>query len=502
MTDRGYITKDLPFLDEHCHSVIEEILKVTHNYWDFSQALSKKAIEKDCYSNLVILAIHHARRLHDKESVIRIVDAHPEMSVLFPYEHPDGSYSEADKELIEKSIASNQSLSIIFHLLMRLYRSTAIGSPEEEYAKVKIEDFLSENRQMRLHGAEYLGHTGWRFKTLGQPEVAFNHILEALELAKESGDKWYQAILLIMLAEVSGQWRRTKNSYADTRKHLEKAVDLCKEINDRAGISEALQTMSVFASGRWELGEALDCQLEAVLIQGEIGDIFPGAAYNLGAYYTSIGDEKSAEEWYKLVEEHEISMGPYSWFHKVGMHLDRGNIKAAEKALAKATELTMLSGIETALGQLYLTTAGFEQRRGDLDSAIEYAQRALDINERASRQVRVRRCLLTLAEIELEQFMPTKQNHMEESSGPWMKRLEQELEVNEIPGLEARLMLMKSELRIRQGRYEEAEQLLDEVIDFTDGSAMRFVHKEALEKKESLVEEGVLPVDAPIHLRE
>ena len=83
-----------------------------------------------------------------------------------------------------------------------------------------------------------------------------------------------------------------------------------------------------------------------------------------------------------------------------------------------------------------------------------------------------------------------------------MKRFEQEVEINDIPGFKARLMLMKSELRMRQGRHEEAEQLLDQVIDFTDGKVMRFVHKEAIEKKEAWVEEGFLPVDTPRQPRE
>jgi tetratricopeptide (TPR) repeat protein len=391
-------------------------------------------------------------------------------------------------------------LVITFYMLMRLYRATAIGSPEEEHAKTKVGQFLVENEEMRLHGADYIGHIGWRFR--GEIDETLDYYMKALELARESGDKWHQASLLTLIAEMASQYKKDKDSYSVAKKYLGEAIELCREIGDRGGVGNALQTMAVFAYGRGELGEAFDCQLESALIQGELGEVHAGAAYNLAGLYGEMGDKKSQQEWNKYVENRENEMGPYSWFSKVASYLEQGNIREAEKALEKATKLTMDLGYESALGRLYQVTASIEQARGDLESAMDYVQRAFEIYERVSRQVRVRLSLMKLVELELEMFMPTKQNRMDELSGKWMKRLEQEVEINDIPGIGARLMLMKSELRMRQGRHDEAEQLLDDVISFTDGKTMRFVHKKAVEKREGWVKEGVLPVDTPRQPRE
>ncbi|MHA2157967.1 MAG: tetratricopeptide repeat protein [Candidatus Thorarchaeota archaeon] len=500
LKERGSITKDLPFLNEEVRSVVESILEVTNNYWDFSQALSKVALDPDCHPNLVYLSYYHSSRLRDKETTTKIVDAHPELPLPYPMYLPLGTVYEDDKVLIEKSIELNQNLAITFYMLMRLYRATAIGSTEEEHAKTRIEEFLAENEDMCLHGADYLGHTGWR--CIGKPDEVLDYYNKALELARESGDKCHQVGLLTLIAEIASQYKKGKDTYADAKKYLGEAIELSREIGHRAGVASALQTMAVFAYGRGEIGEAYDCQLESAIIQGELGEVDISAAYNLSGIYQEMGDRKSAKEWTRLVEERENEMGPYSWFTKVTSYLEQGNMREAENALEKATKLTMDLGYESALGRLYSITSLFERARGDLESAMDYVERALEIYDRASRQVRVRLCLQNLVKMELELFMPTKQNRMDEFSGKWMKRLEQEVEINDIPGFKARLMLLISELRIRQGRHDEAEQLLDDVISFTDGKTMRFVHKKAVEKREEWVQEGVLPVDTPRQPRE
>ena len=497
---RGSITKDIPFLDEEVRGVIESILEVTNNYWDFSQALSKVAVRPDCHPNLVYLSMYHSSRLRDKETTTKIVDAHPELPIPYPMFFPLGTVYEDDKVLIEKSIELNQNLVITFYMLMRLYRATAIGSPEEQHAKTKVEEFLAENEDMRLHGADYLGHIGYRLR--GRPDEVLDHYMNALELARESGDKWHQASLLTLIAEIASQYRKGQDAYVNAKKYLGEAIEICREIGDRGGVANALQTMAVFAFSRGEFGEAFDCQLESALIQGELGEVNTAAANNLAGLYGVMGDKKSAQEWHRLVMDRQNEMGPYSWFPKVESYLEQGNMREAEKALEKATKLTMELGYESALGSLYSLTASFEKARGDLESAMDYVERALEIYDRASRQLRVRVCLRQLVELELELFMPTKQNRMDEHSGKWMKRFQREVEINDIPGFEARLMLMKSELRMRQGRHEEAEQLLDDVISFTDGKTMRFAHKKAVEKREQWVQEGVLPVEPPRQPRE
>jgi tetratricopeptide (TPR) repeat protein len=494
VNERGHITKDLTFLDENVRSEIEAVLKVTDNYWDFAELLSKKAVQPDCPPNLVYISLYHLSRLKNNKAIARIIDAHLELPIPEPFTYPQGTDYTIDKDLIEKSIELNQNDVITFYMLMRLYRATAIGSPEEEQAKNRIEKFLAQNTQMRLHAADYYGHTGWRIYEPG-PDIHLEYYNRALELARESGDKWHQASLLTLIAEESAQFKTGKDTYSAAKKYLSAAMDLCREINDKGGIATALQNMAVFAFSRFEIGEAFDCQLESALIQGELGEVSPNAASNMAGIYGMMGDQKSALEWTKNLKEEEL--GPYALFPMISHHLSQKNIKEAEKCLDKARELTLALGHEKALASLYQTTASVDRAKGDLESALDNEEKALEIYDRASRQLRIRGSLLQLSAIELEMFMPTKQNRMDKHAGKYMERLEQEVENNDIPGVKARLMLLKSELRMKQGRHDEGEELLDQVINFTDSKTMRFIHKKAVEKKEEWTEEGIIPVIAP-----
>jgi len=499
--ERGYVTKDLPFLDESCRNVIESILKRTNNYWDFAEALVAEVLDPNTHPNLIYLALYHVSRLCNEKAFHQILNAHQKLPIPVPFISGYGIDYHHDKPIIEKVIELNRNPVITFYMLMKLFRDSNWGSPEEDEVTNRIEKFLVEHPELKLHSADYIGHAGYRRKVTGQPQESFDMLMEALQLARESGDKWHQISILTLLGEVAGQYKKGKNTYSDAKKYLGEAVALSREINDKAGLANTLQTMCVFAFSRGELGEAYDCQLESIIMQGELGEVNINAASNMVGLAKLAGDEESAREWQQMVRTSEDKLGPYAVYNEVGEYLSQGNIREAEKAFARAKELTFSLGLETALGRLYTEEAHLLRAKGDLESAMDSVAKALDINERASRQLRVRFNIVSLVEMEIELYKPTKDNRDDEYSGPWMKRLAKEVEMNDIPGFYGRFLVLKSELRMRQGRHDEAEEILDSAIEMTDNTAMRFLHRDALAKKEEWVKEGVLPADALLSRR-
>jgi tetratricopeptide (TPR) repeat protein len=494
--ERGYVTKDFPFLEESVRKVMESVLEITDNYWDFAEKLAAGVIDPQTHPNLIYLALYHVSRVKNIKALHQIIDAHPELPIPFPFYYPSGNDYYHDEPIVERVIELNKNPVITFYMLMRLFRASDIGSPEEEQATQLIEKFLAEHPELRLHGADYIGHAGYRRKLSGQPQESFDMMMEALQLARESSDKWHQISLLTLLGEVAGQYVKGINTFSDAKKYLEEAVILSREINDKAGLANTLQTMCVFAYSRGELGEAYDCQLESIQIQGEIGEISVNGASNMAGLYRKNGEEESAREMETIVRAAEDKLGPYAYFGDAGRYISEGNLREAEKSLNRARELTMSLGLETALGRLYGLEGKLLRAKGDMESAMDSYQRELDINERAGRQLRVRFSLVRLVKMEVEMFTPTRENRDDEYSGPWMKRLEEEVENNDIPGIYGNFLLLQSELRMRQGRHDEAEDILDSAIELTDNSAMRFLHREALAMKEKWVEEGVISLDA------
>ena len=506
--ERGYVTKDFPFLDESLRYEIESVLNESENYWDFGEKLAKRAVNPNTHHTLVFLAYYHLSRLNNSAALNRFLDAHKELLLPPPFyflERPvyfvDGIDYNQDKVTIENAIELNDNQVITFYMLMRLYRSSPFGSPEEEWVKARIEELFAKNEGLRLHKADFIGHTGYRLKVLGKPQESLSMLFEALKLARESGDKWHQTRLLVFIAEVTTQWMIGRDSYTKAKEYLGEAMEICREINDKAGIATVLQNMCIYAYSRGELGEAFDCQLESISIQGEIGEVNLNAATNIAGLYMVSGDMKSAREWYDMVQNYENELGPYAYFGDVSYYLSLGNIQKAQEILDRAKELAISYGVDTALGRFYRITGDIEKANGDLESAMDSYKKALDINELASRQLRVRICLVKLVEVELEQFLPTKANRNDEYSGELMKRLEKETQENDIPGFYARLELLKSELRMRQGRHEEAKALLDSMIEFTNNRSTRFIHRDSLAMREKWKQSGPIPADSLRFLR-
>jgi tetratricopeptide (TPR) repeat protein len=253
--------------------------------------------------------------------------------------------------------------------------------------------------------------------------------------------------------------------------------------------------MSVFAVGRKELGEAIDCQLEAAQIRGELGSLEFAIAYNLANYYAHVGDGTNSLEWAKIAIELASDMGPYQHFVMANAYIALGEFDKAQEHLDISKELTLRLGLESALGQWYDMSGKLELKREDFESAMDNFLRALDVHERLDRQVRLRSSVKDLTEVEVAMFSPSSINRDDEYSGPWMKRYQEEIEQNDIPGHYAYLLFLKSELRMKQGRHEEGEDLLDEVIKLTDSSTTRYLHKTAVDTKIKWTEEGVLPVE-------
>jgi len=492
---RGYVTKDFPFLDESNRKVMESILDETENYWDFTEKLAAKVVDSQTHPNLVYLTLYHVSRNGIKEILNQILDAHNKLPIPFPVYYPSGNDYYNDKPIIERAIELNNNPVITFYMLMRLFRTSDIGSPEEEQASQLVENLLIENPQLKLHSADYIGITGHRRRLTGQPQESFDMISEALQLARESGDKWHQASLLTLLGELAGQFKTGLTTFSDAKKYLSEAVDLCREIKNVKGLANALNSMGVFASSRGEYGEAYDCHLESAQMCSEIGDIPFTIAFNIAGVCLITGDDLAANEWLQTVRIAENSIGPYAHFGDILIHIRSGKVKEAERLFAAAKELTLSLGLETALGQLYRVEGALLRAQGDLESAMDSVQKALDINERANRHLRVRLSLRDLVEMELDMFTPTTSNRGDEYSGPWMERLAKEVENNDIPGFYGRFLAFQSELRMLQGRYDEAEDILDSVIEMSDNNAMRFLHRDAIARKQKWVKEGILPLD-------
>jgi tetratricopeptide (TPR) repeat protein len=492
MDTLGSITKDFPFLDDRTRIEIEAIMEAATDYWHFGEIIAMRAQAPDSPPMLTFLALYHVSRLKNEQAAERVYDAHPELPLPMPFVYPASDLSRGGPELVEGAIEHFQKPLATFYMLMKHYRSSDFGSPEETQAQERIKAFLSENPEFRLHGADFLGHTGYRVRVEGRPDEALELHYRALELARESDDRWHQVSLLTLTAEIEGQYKTDAGHFERAKRLLGEAKEIAESIGDRAGLANVWNTMSIYSSFRGEGSEFARCQMESARIYAELGSFTAETALNLSAAYGAMGDHATSLEWARQAVD--LRDGPYEHMNLASLYMNLDDLESAEKWMESAKERVLRQGLEYALGRWHTCSGKLEELKGDFESAMESYEKGLEIHERGTRMLRVRDALHQMAKLEVKMFNPTKENRLDEHAGPYMKRYEDSVWEKDLPGHEANLLLLKAELRMKQGRHEESHELIVSVLELTDCPAMEGIHSKAAETREKWVREGIVPV--------
>ena len=70
---------------------------------------------------------------------------------------------------------------------------------------------------------------------------------------------------------------------------------------------------------------------------------------------------------------------------------------------------------------------------------------------------------------------------MLDTSGPWMKLLQSEISRKDLPGIQGILLLLKTELRLKQGRIDEASRLLKDIRSIANNPGLKYLGRKAVE---------------------
>ncbi len=489
MKPLGTITKDFPLIDEASRNEMEAAMDASTDYWNFSNILGERVCSVTSNPVLVFFALLHARNLYNIRVIDNIMKNYPDIPILKPFFFAiDESYLNIAAE-IESAIDSSSNPAVRFHVLIRKYETTDQGSIEEKSAQNDIMEMLEDSWLPKVYSAYYYREFGDRLRAEGNPQDADNYGQLAIRLSKDADDKWHQVLTLYLMITLTAQYSTDPNRFLRARDYLREAREISEGLNDRANISKILNLISTTAFSQGNYSECIDCTLEAVSMMESIGGEIGLYTYNLSNVFSAVGEGENALEWAKCTFD---TLGPDSFRQSyVHMVMARAYIALnreteARQYLDSAMELILQSGLDYALAQWHQTNGRLERLMGDFDNAMAELQRAFEINQRFKRYARMRSCLHDLAVTELELFSPSKENRSDENSGPWMACLEQECANGDLPGYQAWYLLLKAELRMKQGRHEDAVQILDDVITRTDNSAARHQHKEAVKMRERL----------------
>ncbi|MHA2355675.1 MAG: tetratricopeptide repeat protein [Candidatus Thorarchaeota archaeon] len=489
----GTITMYFPFIADATKEVLESIMKEAYNFMDFSKLLCDRACSEEVSDELVLIITIFATAIGDFESVERLWDKYRSVSLLKPYfllvEYYDSRGESEMEELVNAAqsiIDSHPAAWIILEMLSMIQFAGQTGfsnRPEQirllEENLDRMQSLFQSDASLECFKSVYYHYLG-RFASLRGLEnenVLENH-QRALENAIAHDN---QAAIANQLRWIAAATRNT-----DAGKSIElliRSLDIYESFGMGYYASYVLGSLEIACNIRGEFNAALDYANRSLewAEKHKMGPRYIAGAVMTNTY-NKMGNGKDALAWAEhAIQDPRDIVKASAYMRKAWALINLGRIDEAAEWIDKARDLVLRSGVEIRLLEMHHVSGLLEAAQGDTYTAIHSLEQALEIAESSGFQNRINDCLLALTHCELAQFNPNEKNQDDEDSGLWMTRLTEIVEEKDLPGIRGLSLLLKAELRFKQGREEEAHKLLTEVQRLAEHPSMSFLKEKVAE---------------------
>jgi tetratricopeptide (TPR) repeat protein len=494
----GTITKFYPFINTDARIKIEKVLELSNNFSDFVCRLFQTIDGKDD-PHLKFLVVFLCD-LFGKHKELRQLS-----SILWddPYCRPyialelvrDGTSVTHDDvvDSINHALSLNPEewIAIIlnlFHLTIAVEHYYEV--PLIDKTVCKVEQLLKHNSELDCFLPRFYIINAYRYRDEGNSSSALKEIDKAYKFSRKYNDIKDIAHSYLERAIIFVTYYMLPKSDSEVRKNLEKALEGLRELGDKRMIGKSLNTFGVYCGTRGEFDESLDCYMQSLKMLEEVEEPIYEIPHNICMTYCSMGNRHEALEWAKvslnafLVENRSIE---YGYLDLAWAHILQGQIDEAAEHLDIAKEWVLKSGLEPALAWWYRVEGLLERARGNHNSAMESLLSGYEIMERNKRRSRLIVCLCDLAETEVELFEPTRENWSEEYSGPWLQKAEETIQKQGLPGFMAIIEIIKAELRLKQGRHDEARLIVEEVSKIAEKVGLEYLKSQLVALQASFI---------------
>ncbi|MHA2067456.1 MAG: hypothetical protein ACXABY_24075 [Candidatus Thorarchaeota archaeon] len=490
MKPLGTITMYFPFVDEETREVLESTMNEAYNYAAFADALCEKVMSSETSEVLVYLATKHAFNLDEFGLVLHMSERYSHLQLPRVYFLVVKEYlGRAEKS--EVIAAANSVLEtspedwIALDMHHNIWRSSYTAFSFTAESLVVQEDtlrgmdfLLEQNAALDCLASQVLWDYGYVCQTRDRNmEAAIDYYQRAFEKGLHHDEQVMMANAIIQIALTVMMF--------DTGRALD-AVQRASEIWKHLGAANIgyFHGMGLVYATRGEFSAAIEHSLESIrLSEGKGIDLKGTMVVNsLVTYLNMIGKGEDALEWVKICLDHK-NPGFQAWAHirMAWSLINIGRLDEATEWLQKGHQLVLKHGAEMPLLDTYLVTGLLERAHGEIEHAMASFEQAFGHAERINRQSRKNPCLLYLTQSELDLFKVDDENRDADISGPWMARLDEEVREKDIPGIRGLALLLKAELRFKQGRLEEADELMTEVRRLGEQSSMSFLKDKVTE---------------------
>ncbi len=463
----GTITMDYRFVSKDTKNLLGKFMARASTYSDYVETMSSYVLSnKDTADELVLLAIRHCENLGRNELQRRIIETYQRRDVVVPYFLLIHAEERDEWDIVlnefEKAIENCSDDWIAYFYLIQLYwlaSTRSVDARAEERAFVQIENLIETKTSIHCYTPQFYYLQSHKLRYEGDIAGAIDLCKLGLAKAREFDDRYLESRCLKEMGALTGFFSIGPGSAETGLSFLNEAKEICKELDDPRGLIEVLSYVGGINAMSGAFTVWRDINLEMLKVRELMGDDPSYEFHNIAIAFHQLKDGKEALEWAKFALESANSrpqLLPIAHLDVAFALILLDRLSEAEEHIDTARRLNLEAGLESGLAYEYMVNGQLERALGDYDSAIHSFKSALEINERNARFNRLVSCLMYLAETEVTSFGATLQNMHDDLSGPWMEQFENHIQERGLTGYIGFLLCLKSELRFKQGRHDEA----------------------------------------------
>ena len=468
----GTITNFFPFLEEETQEVLKSVMKEASDYNDFVVRLGNRVTNQDASLELARIASIHVYLARDRDLQEKLRNKYKEIPEILVWTYPllgvsdDALFGDELRVIMKKAVERNLPDWLLIHLYFLIERDLSKTPYAMSEVVRKVESILNRNQDLACFKFTLYHLRSGLYNLEGEAVRAILALQKGLEIARDVNDIFrimaFAGSLCLLLKDhdVERAWE-----------HAEEFNNLSQTLGLLRYQTVARHYMGHVYLIRGEYDMVIECNYAAwELYYSDTGPSQSSCAI-MSHYYSLNGAGKEALHWAN--ESFRISEGKGD----IVMHQAKayaltllGRLDDAEVHLNTMHQLSIESASEIDQARYMLMRSIHDISAGNPQDAITSLEQALSIHESLNIQAAINTDLIALTEAEIQMV---EDSSFEDSSGPWMVRLESHARKMGYPGIQMQAALLRAQFFVKQGRKDEARNVLQEALEILDSPTVK-----------------------------
>jgi tetratricopeptide (TPR) repeat protein len=481
----GTIIMCFAHIDEETRTILQSIMAEAENFGDFTERLCNRVCEEPSSPLPEYFAFYFAfwldwYTLVDKlESAGKVSDLAWHLLLLSRARRGEAVSWDDSRRSVKRALiaAPNDWIASHLYLVWRLIAEDFYPETDIDIQPIEaIASSVEKNKEMACFKSYLLFFKARKYDREGRVKESVGLYRQVLATAREFDD---QTMVADTMLTIAGNIKQT-----DVKQAIDLFIssrELCQKLGYKLGVGSVQLNLGFIMQFRGELSAAIEYLLDYKAIREQLG--LPMIWHNsyIASVYNQFGKGEEAYQYAKTAVDFSQTSSIIRPFPRMHAELawalvNLGRYDEAYAELATAYGIASKSGDSGQMMWVRLVDGILDKAEKHFDSANLIFKEILKDLESSPIPVFQNICLLNLTEIEIELLTDEWLKKNSDVSGPWMTRLVEHAEKNDLPGIAARALLLKAELRRRQGRLDEVRMTLKEVQKTANAPSMKYLN--------------------------